>query len=350
MKYLHYFPYEKFTLPYIQFINENYSSEDHLFVLYGDKVSYSVENYENIIEFEKSLKFTLYLLKAMFKSKKIIMHSLNGYLTFLLMLQPCLLKKCFWIVWGGDLYNFNICPKSIKNKIKTKIMSFAINRMHGIGTLVKGDYRFAEKKFKLRGKYYPAAYINPIKTEYLDGIYNKAEVTEEVINIQIGNSADKSNRHIEVLNSLVNYKEKNIKIYAPLSYSGTPEYIEEVKNHGNKLFGKKFFPIVEFLTPEKYTDFLKKVNIAIFGNKRQQALGNIFALAYLNKKIYIRNDISTWEYLTEEVNIKLFNYRDIKNESFEEFSNLVIESDNKKNIVKVLDIDGIKKKWDNIFE
>lgn len=350
MKYLHYFPYEKFTTPYIEFINLNYIAEEHLFILYGDKSEYIIKNYENVIDFEKNLKFTLLLLKYMFKSKKIIMHSLNGYLTFLLAINPHLLKKSFWVVWGGDLYNYNNFQKDIKKKIEHKIMSFAINRMTGICTLVKGDYILAEKKFNLRGKYYAAAYINPIKTDYLDGIYNEMSDSNKSINVQIGNSADKSNDHIEVLDLLSKYNNNNMKIYTPLSYSGNPEYIAEVKSYGYKLFGQNFIPMIEFLAPEAYTEFLKKIDIAIFANKRQQALGNIFALVYLEKKVYIRDDISTWEYLSDDIEIKLFNYKNIKNEEYKEFSNISTKNNNKKNIIRVMDENEIKNKWNLILK
>lgn len=350
MKYIHFFPYEKFTAPYIDFINKNYNSEEHLFVLHGDKSKHPIKKYENTIDIGKDFKSKILLLKYLFKSKKIIMHSLSGYLTLLLALNPWLLKKSFWVIWDGDLYNFNKHSKKIEKKLANFTKIFVINNIHGICTLVKGDFDLAEKKFNLKGRYYPAAYINPIKTDYLDKIYNEKNITKEVINIQIGNSADISNKHFEILNLLSKYRNENIQIYAPLSYGGDLEYIETVKAYGEELFGEKFLPMVDFLSPDIYTKYLADIDVAIFANERQQALGNIFALVYLEKKIYIRNDISTWEYLYKDINVEVFNYNNIKNENFEEFSNSKIKKSNKKNIVKVMNESEIKKKWDLIFK
>lgn len=55
---------------------------------------------------------------------------------------------------------------------------------------------------------------------------NNVSKTKENIIIQVGNSADCTNDHIEVFNKLKRYK--NIKIICPLSYGGDDVYIDNV--------------------------------------------------------------------------------------------------------------------------
>ena len=60
-----------------------------------------------------------------------------------------------------------------------------------------------------------------------------------------------------------------------------------------------------------YLDFLGDIDIAIFAHKRQQAMGNIITLLGLGKKIYIRNNISSWQFF-KDIDVQLFNYPNIK--------------------------------------
>lgn len=349
MKNIHFFPYEKFTKPYIDFINSNYCTEEHIFFLYGKKSNQKIIEAENVINFKKNIKSAIILYKYMIKSEKIIMHSLSGVLVGFLVFYPILLKKTYWVIWGGDLYNYMKLVPNIKNSIVKKIKFFAVNKMKGICTLVQGDFLIASSEFNLEGDYFPAAYINPIRTDFLDDLGYQKDNKKDSLVIQIGNSADSANKHLEILSLLSAYKEEDIKIFAPLSYGGNSEYIESVESYGKKIFKNKFISMVNFLSPEDYTKFLKDIDIAIFANERQQALGNIFALIYLEKKVYIRDDISTWDYLTQDIGITLSNYNQISSEDFEKFKINEINLENKKNILKLMDHKEIKVKWDHIF-
>jgi dTDP-N-acetylfucosamine:lipid II N-acetylfucosaminyltransferase len=119
--------------------------------------------------------------------------------------------------------------------------------------------------------------------------YNLKPKGHTTINIQLGNSADPSNNHIDVLKQLLKYKDYNIKIFTPLSY-GNEEHAKEVIKKGKELFGDKFIALTEFMPFEKYLDFLTEIDIAIFAHKRQQAFGNTVTLLGLGKKVYVRKE------------------------------------------------------------
>ena len=69
--------------------------------------------------------------------------------------------------------------------------------------------------------------------------------------------------------------------------------------------GEKFVYIDKFIPFEKYLETLNCIDIAIFNHKRQQAVGNITTLLGLGKTVYIRDDITTWQFCLE-YNLKVY--------------------------------------------
>jgi hypothetical protein len=118
-----------------------------------------------------------------------------------------------------------------------------------------------------------------------------------IMNILAGNSGDESNRHAETLQTLEFLKDSDIRIFCPLSYSGNPDYKNTIVRTGKKIFGEKFIPVTEILEPPQYLMLLSDIDIAVMNHKRQQGLGNILPLLYFGKKVYLRNDTTSSEYL-----------------------------------------------------
>jgi hypothetical protein len=196
----------------------------------------------------------------------------------------------------------------MKQKIYEYMRAFCIKRFGGLITYLKGDYELVKKWYKAKGKYYECFM-------YPSNLYKEVDLTirdkeENKIYIQIGNSADPSNNHKEIIDKLKEHKEKNIEIICPLSY-GNREYAEEIKILGENIFGNKFIALMDFIKFEEYLKILSKVDIAIFNHRRQQAMGNTITLLGLGKKIYIRNDVSQWE-LFNEKGIKVFDNNTIE--------------------------------------
>ncbi|MEH7386576.1 TDP-N-acetylfucosamine:lipid II N-acetylfucosaminyltransferase, partial [Bacillus sp. JJ1521] len=284
VKKLHIMPNEKFTELYIEFINNHFDASEHLFLIIGKGINAEItarKNVKNI--YLKDIKGLINLIKELNKSKKVFLHGLfMNKIVMLLFLQPWTIKKCNWIIWGGDLYKYSSRNESVKNFFNELLRKSVIKNFGGIITLVKGDYQLAKKWYSVKGKYYRGMYINPVKIEFLNKVLNEKDLSNQEINIQIGNSANPSNRHIEALNLLSKFRNGNIKIYVPLSYGyNDNEYIKKVIDEGKAIFKDKFIPMVDFLNPEEYAKYLASIDIAIFGHNRQQALGNIYALLYL---------------------------------------------------------------------
>lgn len=117
-------------------------------------------------------------------------------------------------------------------------------------------------------------------------------------NIILGNSATETNCHLDALELLSKYKENNIKIYIPLSY-GDVQYAEIVKIKARSIFREKVVFLETFIPPEEYRKCLTQMDIGIFNNNRQQALGNLAYLFATGAKIYLNEDSPLWEIFTK---------------------------------------------------
>lgn len=350
MLIVHLFPYEKFTQPYIDFINKNFQ-DNHTFIIYGEPENNKIQVKEgkNVIFINKSINSLFLLHKFMSKADKILFHnfSLKGYMMAYLCVNKILLKKCNWVIWGGDLYSYRNPKKSLKEKLVEVMRKFIIKRLGSVTSLVYNDYKLAQKWYKTKAKHFEGMYIAPTKIETLDEC--KTIVGKSGIHIQIGNSAYPSNNHIEVLELLFKFKEENINIFCPLSY-GDKTYAKEVIEYGKKLFGEKFIPLTEFMNEQEYANFLSKIDIAIFNNDRQQALGNIFALAYLEKKIYLRADTTMWEELVKREKYVFNNIKELEDICFDEFIKSEYVKENSKIAKLRFSDEHIKKVWEKIFK
>ncbi|WP_351124378.1 TDP-N-acetylfucosamine:lipid II N-acetylfucosaminyltransferase [Shewanella sp. T24-MNA-CIBAN-0130] len=295
---LHVAPLEKFIPPFINLFRTEFSGTGQFFYTYGnfDKYPYvDGEDSKHVFRTGGKLKyiFNKYspLLIKMYRAEKIILHGLSDFsLVLLLAFNPWLLKKCHWCIWGADLYIHQTSKKSVDKSIKEIFRGFVIKRIGFLVSYLEGDVNLARKWYGARGTYKNCLL-------YLSNVYTsrpQVTVKKETVNIQVGNSAEISNNHIEVLEALRKYKDEDIKIFMPLSY-GDNKYASEVIIKGRDLFGDKFVPLIDFMPFDKYLEFLDSIDIAIFNHRRQQAMGNTITLLGLGKTVYVRQDTSQWE-------------------------------------------------------
>jgi len=299
---LHLFGWDKkFFLPFRSFIQEHFADGRHQFIVYGDVMVDDVPASPDTSVMPSIFKNFVAMTRAMNKAEKIILHGMfNNHLFYFLAIQPWLLKKCYWVVWGGDLYIHNASLKDWRWKKNEFFRHFIIMRMGHFITYIKGDYELAKQWYGARGEYHHCL-MYPSNT-YKDHAVppKKGNAT----NIIVGNSADPSNNHEEVLRKLTAYKEENIQIYCPLSY-GSVEVAERIAALGKDLFGEKFTPLLDFMPFEDYLELLGQIDIAVFAHKRQQAMGNTITLLGLGKKVYMRSDV-TPRAMFVELGVKVF--------------------------------------------
>lgn len=241
---------------------------------------------------------------ALLKSKlcrdydKVIVHYLHISDIVLLLISNHVLKKTCWIMWGGDLYKNNSASNKFKNYLLEYLKKLIIPKIPHIGYLVKGDMDYAMLNYNARARFDRAIYSMVVNFDMLDSAMKHGLKPRKETRILLGNSADPSNNHIEILNYLSQYRESNIEILCPLSY-GEEIYAKQVSSYGKNMFNEKFLPLFEYMKPENYAKLLGTIDIGIMNHKRQQGLGNIYALLYLGKKVYIRSDTNHYHDLKQ---------------------------------------------------
>ena len=300
---------KKFIPQFIKFVNQNFS-QNHKFLIISHKEDVELKNIKNVEFITKKSQF-LSVIIQMNKADKIIFHSMSSkHIQWILFLNPWLLQKGYWFTMGADFYN----PEK-----KGYIEKFVRKHIANVVTYVKGDFELIQKWYHSK-----ANYIECFK--YLSNLYKDLAIppkTNDTIYIQIGVADSPIYNHIEVLQSLEKYKNKNIKIILPLSYGNT-KYRDKIISFACDIFGDKVEALVDFLPLNKYLEIISNVDIAIFDNDRQKGMGNIISLLGFGKKVYMRKEITPFKMFTD-LGVKVFDIKELN-------LDLIDESTKKDNI------------------
>ncbi|HAS8515316.1 TPA: hypothetical protein I7748_20955 [Vibrio vulnificus] len=303
-KILHVAFLEKFIPGFIEVIEQHFPSQKHTIFTIGNKAKYPYKTSSlKIVHFPalKNIICVFKLIIQLHKNDKVILHGLfSSYLIIMLCFMPWLHKKLYWIIWGGDLYCHKLSVKNLKFRTVELFRKILISRLQGLITYVDGDYEKAHQWYGATGKLYECIM-------YKSNIYKGSAFSENSfnhlepggvskVNIQVGNSADPTNNHEKIFNMLckLDVINKVEKIYCPLSY-GNQDYAKYIEDLGNKIFGNKFNPLMDFIPLHEYESMLDDIDIAIFAHERQQAMGNIINLLGHGKKVYMRDDTSSYK-------------------------------------------------------
>ena len=310
-KILHVAGYSTFMPPFLNLLHTYFEHDKHALIVAPSPNKVNLPQVIRIEEYEYNIKgrikYSLELAIEMHKAEKIIIHGLFDLKTLvILFFMPWLLKKSYWVIWGGDLYAYQLEEINWKRKIIGLVRRPVIKNMGHLVTYIKGDVELAREWYGAKGEYHECLM-------YLSNTYKVLDVPSiqsDTINIQIGNSADPSNNHFEILDKLLPFKDQNIKMYAPLSY-GDQIHANKVIAKGKELFGDKFIALADFMPFEQYLQFLGSIDIAIFNHKRQQAMGNTITLLGLGKTVFIRSDTTQWQFFKEKnISINDIDYLD----------------------------------------
>ena len=358
IKNLHIMPNDKFNKEFIEFINKNFNKEEHYFLLISvpsskvynisEDTNLNVFNYEfktpkksilrapllaiQLIKFYK----ILYLLSK--KAEKIFFHDASNYQIPFLYFFRKILKKSYYLIWSTEKSKYE--SKFLFNKM----FKYVKGNFKGYITMLEEDYTIIQTDYNATGKLFKCF-------AYPSNIYkriNFKETNKDSLYIQIGNSAQLCNNHIEIFDILKKYRDENIKLFCILSYGDEGE-LENIISYGKNVFGDKFIPVTEYMEYSKYMEFLAKIDIAIFGHDIHKALGNITSLLSMKKTVYLKRKISTYKTLSE-LGIKIKDFELLgKTDELEKFSNDILEN-NKKLIEKNFSEITLVEQWRKIFE
>lgn len=298
VKFVHLMFNDKFNKPFVDFLNSNFNSKEHLILCKKVFDQYPFPLGENVIKIDRFKKLNFN------KCKKIICHSLfdNELVEYLYNHKKILKEKAYWVIWGGDLYN---APRDEKNDFVRKNLK---------GYLSDFDANYAQIKYNLSNKqFYCVHAIFPITLKMIKNAKHSYKDCD-YIKIQINNSCDKST--LGMLDNLAKFANENIRICTILSY-GDMKFKSEIIKKGKEIFGNKFEYIEEYMSPQNFANHLAKNDILILNQNRQQGVGNTIASIALGKKVFIKKEISTFSSLND-FGIKIFDSNEIANLTFEE--------------------------------
>ena len=317
MKILHVSHASRFYEDFIDLNSHIDSFHKHTYFLFGGSSKESVIRSNNVHISNKNLISYLCgylaLIKYMISADKIILHGLfDNRLLILLTLIPGFLKKCTWFLWGGDLY---VYKEREHNRFNEFFRKRVINKLGTIATYIKGDYQLAQQWYQTEADYMPCLLYpsNIIVDEPSANFISDSTVSKKKV-LVVGNSADPQNNHLELLQVLREWKDVIGKLYLPLSY-GDNKYALKVIQQYKKEFGEGVItPILEYLPLKEYLALLTEVDIAVYGHRRQQGMGNTLQLLSKGKTVYLRRDVTQWSYFNSMgIVVKNINEVDINN-------------------------------------
>lgn len=318
-------------------IFEEVAPNQNLFVVFTRHQLKYVKNQDNVIlfkDFEKKYSGK--------KFSSVIVHFLNSRKIRFIKKYVDKSTPVNWIIWGNDLYNKLLYPKGFElydkqssyyknikrfpfntffrklvNYFKTrKLEKFISKRISYIVTdTTENDYDFLMKYYpSLKSITWKEFFYYPIET-----ILGRDLIEKWVENnaIQIGNSASITNNHEYAMKFLSKLNLGNKNVFVPLSYSGTKKYKESVKKKGVEYFGNHFKPLEEFLPLEEYNKLMLNFGVVIYGNFRQEAIGNILISLYLGSKVFLPKDTPVYLW-AKKLNLVLFELETISQESIDQ--------------------------------
>lgn len=351
---IHMFPKSRFTEFHVTFINNNFDKKEQEFVLYTN-VPYNVPDFvykeENVFDLDKhNLRWLLNKFKS---ADGIVFHTIgvNIYVLAMLFVYKKILQKSMWLIWGADLYCYREERKDLPSKIVEYLRKCVISNFAVIATLTKGDYELAQKWYHVKAPNVRLDYCYEYQIKTLQLVRDMQEKRNARHRILLGNSATKTNRHEEIIKKLVKFENENFELITPLSY-GDMEYGQYIRKAGTERLGNKFIPILRYMDMKEYYELLNSVDAAIFNNDRQQALGNITALLYLGKKVYIRKNTSMWEELVDIQGYRIHSIDELESASIEDIVHMDDEEKRKNFAVasEFYSVDNRKREWEEALK
>ena len=211
--------------------------------------------------------------------------------------------KLIWAIPGGDLYNrylryfgYSIlyredCNlKYVFGKLCRRIprrreFNYLLVRCSAI-VCANCDYSQIEKfaHNHLPAHVYSIAY--PME-KMMGALLGKPFVKHKTKRIVVGNSASRTNNHLYVLKCLEKAKLEDIPLSLFLSYGDDERYKADVITKYVKSYEHNVCFITDFLSLDDFNHVLLSATHFIYGNWRQEAVGNILTALYLGGKVYL---------------------------------------------------------------
>lgn len=308
MKIVHIVERDKFSSAWINYFKINFPDIIHYFMVRDNGNEEHplnlVDNKNLILTPDYYIWFTNETVKKiMYDADKIIVSGVFSTRFIFCNYDEVLYNKTYIQFWGGDFYDLRDDMDDNGN-VKSDHNHWYLNCLQRCYAYIfpyYNDVQAFENITKIKKHHYIVAYFpvpaddgeNKLFSDLQKSIINDDKKNKRII---VGNSATKTNCHIEIFNKLSKYDWiHELEIICPLSYGNEEEYRDYVIKVGYEKFGNKFKPITEYISLTKYIELLNSCDVGVFNNNRQQGGSTIVYLTRLGKKVYIRDTISTYQ-------------------------------------------------------
>lgn len=352
---IHDFNKSIFLRHYIQLLSKYFDINAHLLLTtvvdQHDKDAVYPEcfnNFEKIVKPNKgriaSIIHSFKILPTLSKADLIITHGFS--LQYYHLLKPSLLKKTVWVIWGYDLYDYRNTNRTIYQKLAFFLKKNLVRKIPYV-IARPTDFKLLQEHYQSNAQLF---IVEPLYGVGSKPIPHIRESESETIHITLGNSATPTNLHFDALEHLSKFKDEDIRIYLPLSY-GDMEYAKSVREKAESLFGEKVVVLDKFMSPEDYRVFLSKMDIGIFNNNRQQALGNISNLFKSGAKVYLNSESPLWDVVCGDWDMQAYSVQSIDSMTYQEFIHVddLVQQENTRKTCERGNVENAVNGWKKVF-
>lgn len=177
-----------------------------------------------------------------------------------------------------------------------------LNKVSYLSTVLPDEFPEIQKRFP-HLKYIPFDYMDP------NARIPFRENTETNQNILVGHCLLPTNNHFDILD-LMERRKITCNAYIPIAYpNGNYEqfdseyYKKKLKEFCSGLKYVKPIFLEGFIDKYEYFKIIDRCSCAIFGQFRQEAIGNINHMLYTGKKIFLWSDGMNWRYYSKHAKV-----------------------------------------------